>query len=83
MNSIVFAAIIAAAAAPVANARPEPTRGSPPAAIPAQAESPAVRSKQVRYCVMGTMTSSRIARKTCRTRDEWLANGFDPLAAGR
>jgi hypothetical protein len=82
VNSIVLAAIIAVAA-PVADARPEPTRASPSAAIPAQAESRVARSKQVRYCVMETTTGSRIARKTCRTRDEWLADGFDPLAPDR
>lgn len=33
-----------------------------------------------RYCVFDTTTGSRIARKTCRTREAWLTSGFDPLA---
>jgi hypothetical protein len=31
--------------------------------------------------VIGTVTGSRIERKTCNTRKAWLAEGFDPLAA--
>lgn len=32
-----------------------------------------------RYCVVNTPTGSHIQRKTCKTRPDWLAEGFDPL----
>ena len=32
-----------------------------------------------RYCVVETVTGSRIPTKVCKTRDEWKADGFDPL----
>lgn len=33
-----------------------------------------------RYCTVYDVTGSRIPIKTCKTRDEWLKDGFDPLA---
>lgn len=33
-----------------------------------------------RYCVIDSMTGSRIPKKICMTRKEWLGRGFDPLA---
>lgn len=35
---------------------------------------------KTRYCVMETLTGSRIPSKACKTRAEWLVEGFDPLA---
>jgi len=35
--------------------------------------------KRTKYCVMATSTGSRVLRKICRTRDEWLVEGFDPF----
>ncbi|UVO51648.1 hypothetical protein M0208_14450 [Sphingomonas sp. SUN019] len=32
-----------------------------------------------RYCIVETPTGSRIERKECRTRADWLKQGFDPL----
>jgi hypothetical protein len=32
-----------------------------------------------RYCVVFETTGSRIPHKTCKTRKEWMAEGFDPL----
>ena len=32
-----------------------------------------------RYCVTDVMTGSRVPRKLCKTRAEWLTLGFDPL----
>lgn len=55
-------------------AKPEPT----PSPTPAPAAVAA--SKPVRYCYEGTPTGTRIARRDCRTRAEWLDRGFDPLA---
>jgi hypothetical protein len=30
--------------------------------------------------VVETLTGSHIPTKQCRTRDEWLKRGFDPIA---
>ena len=32
-----------------------------------------------RYCIVDTVTGSRIPVKECRTRADWLKQGFDPL----
>jgi hypothetical protein len=32
-----------------------------------------------RYCVVDTITGSRVPVKQCRTRADWLKEGFDPL----
>lgn len=37
-------------------------------------------SAKTRYCFNGLITGSRIAHKTCQTRDQWLLDGVDPLA---
>ena len=42
-------------------------------------DSSASSPKPTRYCVVATFTGSRVEKKTCLTRDEWLKRGFDPL----
>lgn len=32
-----------------------------------------------RYCIVDTITGSRVPVKQCRTRADWLKDGFDPL----
>ena len=32
-----------------------------------------------RYCVVDKITGSRLQHKVCKTRKEWLDEGFDPL----
>lgn len=49
-----------------------------PSETPAAASAPA--ADETRYCVVNTVTGSRISHKTCRTRADWLKEGFDPLA---
>ena len=49
---------------------------SPPAST-ATTEAPAPKAQ--RYCVEETPTGTRLPRKTCLTREEWLDKGFDPL----
>jgi hypothetical protein len=44
------------------------------------AAAPAPVAKETKYCVVTKTTGSRIAKKDCRTRKEWLDTGFDPLA---
>lgn len=37
-------------------------------------------AKPMRYCVINKQdTGTIIVRKVCRTRDDWLGRGFDPL----
>jgi hypothetical protein len=33
-----------------------------------------------RYCVVFSITGSILPHKVCKTRADWLAEGFDPLA---
>lgn len=67
--------LIAAAAltvATVASAEPKPeANGEPIVAKTAPAQ---------RYCVVDTPTGSLIARRECKTLEQWLAVGFDPRA---
>jgi hypothetical protein len=40
----------------------------------------AAANPKVLYCVEGTVTGSRIQRKTCHTRQDWIARtGIDPI----
>lgn len=75
---IIIAAAAALLAVPAAAQTPQSTR-TPAIAAPAQAGGSAVKAKPTRYCVASTPTGTRIERKTCRTREAWLAHGYDPL----
>ena len=33
-----------------------------------------------KYCIVDSPTGSRLTKKSCRTRDEWMKRGVDPLA---
>ncbi|WP_298091797.1 hypothetical protein [uncultured Sphingomonas sp.] len=71
---------VAAKDAPVVKA---PTAVAAPSAA-ANAERGTVRANRsdtVRYCIKDFVTGSRIARKECRTRADWMDRGFDPLEA--
>ncbi|WP_404371074.1 hypothetical protein AB5I39_03195 [Sphingomonas sp. MMS24-J45] len=77
--AITTAALLSIAASPViaSEARPAP---APNTEAPQAAASGArVVNPKTRYCVIETITGSRIPVKTCKTRDEWLDRGFDPL----
>lgn len=53
-----------------------PTSDAPAArATPAAEPAP----EQKKYCVVDTLTGSRIAQKICKTREAWMREGFDPL----
>lgn len=68
---------IALSAISLALAGSTPDAGAAPAAQPpAAAESTAAK----RYCVKETPTGSILGNKVCRTRDEWLKKGYDPIA---
>jgi len=77
---IVLAAAFATAATSPAIAAPDPSGK----AAKAQDEAPKA-PKEKRYCVVEPkVTGSHLSRKTCKTRDRWIAeNGFDPLEAKR
>lgn len=48
------------------------------ASAPAKSEA---RAKPKRYCIeMEAATGSRMARRECRTRSEWISRGVDPAA---
>jgi hypothetical protein len=52
----------------------------PGASVPAASASTGAKpAKDRRYCVEGTITGSRLPHRDCRTRSEWLKEGFDPL----
>ena len=68
------AAVLGFAAPAMASAAERPA-GAPPAPI----ASPTPQA-ETRYCVADIVTGSRIAKKVCHTRKEWLNQGFDPLA---
>lgn len=56
------------------------SRPAADAAPPANATPTAAPSPQAKYCIVDTVTGSRIAKKVCKTRDAWMRDdGFDPL----
>lgn len=69
MFAIMLSALAAAAspASPTAGATPRPAPAAPVAA-------------ERRYCVETTNTGSRIPKRECHTRGDWMKQGFDPLA---
>ena len=67
------------AAASAADVQPGAAAAGVAAASIVQSSNPSTR-----YCVVvAHATGSMIDRKICRTRDEWLKTGFDPLAANK
>ncbi|MBO9622342.1 MAG: hypothetical protein J7500_06480 [Sphingomonas sp.] len=76
--AIAFAAtatFVAAAVGPAA-AAPDPDTS---AKAPKAQETPRATDKDTRYCVVDRITGSILEHKVCKTRDQWLAQGFDPL----
>jgi hypothetical protein len=78
-----FAGTLIAAASPAVARNDVPSAASTASTVAAastETQVPAKASKAKRYCVEDTVTGSRLPRRSCRTREEWLAEGFDPLA---
>jgi hypothetical protein len=53
-------------------------------ATPGATATPAAKSGKesttnAKYCVVDTVTGTRIQKKVCKTRIEWMAEGVDPL----
>ena len=65
--------VVGLAATPHAETKP----GTPAPATQASPDAKPMKDK--RYCVQAAITGSRLDRKECRTRAEWLKEGFDPL----
>lgn len=76
MNTVLLALVAAATATTPALADPLTTK-------PADtAEAPAPAPKKVqRVCLVDTVTGSRVAHKTCRTREEWARMNVELPAA--
>ncbi|MEP7007617.1 MAG: hypothetical protein ABI810_16660 [Sphingomonas bacterium] len=73
----VVAALCMAATSPVMADTLDPA-GAPKAEKP-ESEAASAGGGTTKYCVVETPTGSHISKKTCHTRKEWLAQGFDPL----
>jgi hypothetical protein len=72
----------AAGAAQVADAKGAVAADTVTAAAPGSAAgSTPVATKPKRYCIDATYTGSRMPKRSCKTRDEWMKEGIDPLAA--
>lgn len=78
-------ALVAAAALTAGAVTPAVAASDPPRAE-AQAKSeaalPAAKQDKRRYCIEDRVTGSRIPKRACRTRSEWIAlTGADPVEA--
>ena len=80
--AIAFAATATFVAAAVAPAAAAPDPDATTRAKKSQ-EAPRATSKDTRYCIIDRITGSIIERKVCKTRDQWLAQGVDPLAPNK
>lgn len=80
LSSLAVAAL--AFAAPALAAGPEAATTNAAAAADGAVVANAVQATPAgerRYCVVDTITGSRMPRKVCKTRKEWLGEGVDPL----
>jgi hypothetical protein len=73
-------AVLSIATSPVIAAETRPATAPTTTAAPQAADATRVATSAKKYCVVDSITGSRIARKICKTRDAWLDQGFDPLA---
>ncbi|NYT41843.1 hypothetical protein HZY97_13815 [Sphingomonas sp. R-74633] len=60
---------------------PAAAAGNDPAKTKQEQQSQKADSRK--YCIDSLMTGSRIAKRQCRTRAEWLANGVDPVEVAK
>ncbi|WP_394653042.1 hypothetical protein [uncultured Sphingomonas sp.] len=80
ITTTLFALAIATAGLPATGRVPVDALAAT-GATAATAPQPKTVQKPTLYCIRDTVTGSRIPRKSCKTRVEWMAQGFDPLAA--
>lgn len=69
------AAILATGAA---QASPDPRAAKPQTDAVSSGSAVAEPSMQQKYCVADTITGSRVAKKVCKTRADWISDGWDP-----
>lgn len=68
------AAMVATSVVPAVAATPDPNTAT-------RAEPKQSAKKGPKYCIESKHTGSRIARKVCKTRADWIdENDFDPIA---
>lgn len=72
-TAMIFATAAALAIPAIASAEPKPDASTATPATTATQHAP-------RYCVVDTPTGSNIERRTCKSLEAWLAEGFDPRA---
>jgi hypothetical protein len=77
--------LIAASSLLSLTATPVAARDAKPVATESQPAGSAQRTADgksaTKYCVVDQLTGSRIGHKTCKTRQQWIADeGYDPLA---
>lgn len=77
LSAAAFVLLVAAAPA-----QAERNAGTSETARPAQAggggsSQPSAKPEQVKYCVSDHITGSRMAKKICKTRAQWEAEGVD------
>jgi hypothetical protein len=73
-------ATIAALTMIAGSAQAAEPRATGDAAPAARATPTAEPTPQTKYCIVDTVTGSRIPQKVCKTREAWMRDeGFDPL----
>jgi len=85
LRSVAFRVTLAAAAglSTVALAAGPAAAASPQTAPSAQIDDAAGGSREAaqpkakKYCILHTVTGSRMQKKSCRTAEEWKADGID------
>jgi hypothetical protein len=50
------------------------------AAAPTESGGSSAKADKKRYCIAEAPTGTRMVRKTCLTKAEWLDQGIDPTA---
>lgn len=78
-RSIAIAAAALLATAAPAIARPADTEAAARRTEAASTLERVAANPATRFCVNETVTGSRITRKICHTRSEWIARGADPI----
>ncbi|MBX3594327.1 hypothetical protein [Sphingomonas sp.] len=78
LKALTLAATMTLGLSATAHAAGAPTAPRPPAAAPS-APQDAASSEATVYCIREASIGSRIERDFCRTREEWLEKGTDPL----
>lgn len=84
IKTVIFAvsgALIAAASPAFADGGRAPAEPASTTSTTALVQAPSAKPATAkRYCVIDSVTGSRLPHKTCQTREQWLDQGFDPLA---